>query len=115
MLSSCTIGPGIETTDEHFATVSTFDGPPVYVGKKCKVRFVSSAVSDVITAGQIAAVQIAVLSLPIEGSAGVRSGMRVRIDTNPEDPALEGQMFKISGMHGQSFATARRFLIEAVS
>lgn len=114
MESGCRIGPqGVEGTDDDLnRTVTIAD--PVYVGP-CRVRFVSTVTSDEDAGTQDVAVQQALLSLPVAGSEGVRTGHMVEITANPHDGGLIGRVFRVTGYHGQTYATARRFPLELVT
>lgn len=114
MQTVCRVGVGTYGTDPVTLNPTyTFD-QIIYVGK-CRIRFTSSATNTVDVGGQDVAVQSLTLSLPIAGTTTVRTGHLVEVTANPTDPGLVGTVFRISGMHRQTYATARRFPLEAVS
>ncbi|WP_448810464.1 DUF6093 family protein [Agromyces bauzanensis] len=92
------------------------EGPPVvhYTGK-ARIRLRGATVRDVEAAGQLAAVQELILSLPFTGTDTVTTGRTVTVTANPSDPALVGRSFTIQGTAAQTDATARRFTIEGTS
>lgn len=86
---------------------------PVYEGP-CRLRFASSVVSDDEVAGQILTVRDGVLSLPVDSSGAVESGMTVEYVTAALDSSLVGKRFRVKGDHSQTHATARRLIVEEV-
>lgn len=114
MRSSVKIGSRTETTDPNtLATVIVWD-PMTYTGP-ARIRFVSQGLADVDAGGQVVAIQNAVLSLPIDGSGAVFTDQVVEVTANPADSDLAGKLFRISGYHGQTDSTARRFPLEVIS
>lgn len=115
MTSTVTVTtPGEQTWNPD--TLQYEDGPPVehYAGK-ARIRLRGAAVRDVEAAGQLAALQELVLSLPFAGTDTVTNGQTVTVTANPSDPALVGRRFTIQGTAAQTDATARRFTIEGTS
>lgn len=55
------------------------------------------------------------LSLPIEGTENIRTGMTVTYLTSADDPALAGNVYGITREADQSQATARRFHMKRVT
>jgi hypothetical protein len=114
MTASCSIGVATYVDDpDTLETTLTID--PVHYTGPCKVRFPGNvSVSQADAGGQLVAKQDAILSLPVEGSDDVAVDDRVLITACPMDPGLVGRTFRIAGSHEQTYATARRFPIEAV-
>jgi len=58
-----------------------------------------------------------IVSFPVDapGSGDVTTGDVWECTANPLDPSLVGVKLKISGVHHQTFATARRFPVEELS
>ena len=116
MLSTCkafNYGPKVldnETLINSKPEVELYSG-------KCKIKVTAAAagISEREPLGQQLAVQVSILSVPIEGTEELRKNTFVRILTNPHDPGLVGQVYRIKGFHHQTSATARRFIVEQVS
>lgn len=115
MTSACTITRGDATpvlneTTGHYDVTST----TIYTGP-CKIRFVSTVVSEADAQAQLLVEQNAILSLPIVGSETVDVDDLATITSSYMDGALVGKVFRITGIHAQSFATARRLTVEIIS
>lgn len=115
MTTQCTVtrtlGKPSLNNDGTYSSVTT----TVYTGP-CRVRFVSNAVSEVDLQAQELVKQNAILSLPVNlSTTSVRTGDVALITANALDPGLNGRRFRISGIHAQTHATARRFTVELVS
>lgn len=116
MTSECVIGdevPGTvlnEETGEYDVEIvdPSYEGP-------CKIRFVSTVVSEVDAQSQLLVEQDAILSLPVDGSEQVRVQQVCRITANSLDAGMVGKRFRVTGDHTQTFATARRFPVQLVS
>ena len=115
MLDTCRITADGETTwDED--TLSNMVGPRVTVYEgKCRLLSPYRAPTTASTPGQVQAVQLSRLSLPVADSLGVLEGMEVEYLTSVSDPDLPGKKFRIAGGAAQSDATARRLPVESVS
>jgi hypothetical protein len=116
MESSCTITRELsavvnETTGALDRTFST-----IYVGP-CRLRYIVTRVFMEQVAAQQLAKQNGQLSIPVgaAGSVNVRPNDVATITVSPIDPALVGTAFRIEGIHSQTAATARRFLVEVLS
>lgn len=115
MLDRCRItSDGESVWDE--GTLDTVEGPRtvVYEGK-CRLLSPYRAPTTASTPGQVQAVQLSRLSLPVADSLGVLEGMEVEYLASESDPDLVGKKFRIAGGAQQSDATARRLPVEAVS
>jgi hypothetical protein len=86
----------------------------LYEGK-CRMLAPYRAPTTASTPGQVEAVQLARLSLPVATSVGVREGHDVEYLTSASDPDMVGRVFKVVGGAHQSDATARRVPVEEVS
>lgn len=83
----------------------------VYAGR-CRVQQAAPAASEE-RVGEAELLMLArVLQLPVEGSAGVRAGQRVRITACQHDPDLVGRRFVVRAEFAKSHATSRRVGIE---
>lgn len=98
-----------EVTGEYTPTFTM-----IYTGP-CKVKSSSTVTSDVDAASQLLTVQQYVLSLPIQGSEGVRVDDVCEVTVSPLDAGLVGVRLRVAGLHAQTFATARRLVCEVVS
>jgi hypothetical protein len=114
--SACTItrkGDKVlnETTGEYEYEFAT-----IYSGQ-CKIKFGATEAHTVDAQGQILTEQTAILSLPVDepGSVDVTTDDVAELTVNPLDPALVGKTFRVTGLHTQTAATARRFPVEVVS
>ena len=90
----------------------TYEETPVYetiYTGKCKVKFPDMQPAEVSVPGMVVVEQDAILSLPIEGSGGVRVDDIWTCTENVLDPSLVGVKLRIAGVHHQTSATARRF------
>lgn len=85
----------------------------VYSGK-CKLKQADTQVAGAEAAGQLLIKQDSILSLPVEGTAGVREDDIAELLTNPLDTELVGARYRVKGGHGQSYATARRLPVEVI-
>ena len=115
MRDTCRITSDGETSwdEEKLANVT---GPRVTVYEgKCRLLSPYRAPTTASTPGQVQAVQLSRLSLPVADSLGVMEGMEVEYLTSESDPDLPGKTFRIGGGAVQSDATARRLPLESVS
>jgi hypothetical protein len=97
-----------ETGDYESVSSTVYDGI-------CKVKFGGTQASEVDGQSQDLTEQDAILSLPVIGSAGLTVNDVAEITENPMDPDLVGELFRITGIHAQTYATARRFSVEVVT
>lgn len=98
-----------ETTGEYETTYSTvFEGP-------CKIKFGGTQATEVDAQSQLLTEQDATLSLPIDGSEDVTVDDVAEITVNPLDAGLVGKKVRVTGIHTQTAATARRFPVEVVT
>jgi hypothetical protein len=86
----------------------------IYSGK-CRVKYKFARVTEVTSAGQTLAEQRPEVSFPVATSGSIQVDDILTIDSNPLDPALVGAQFRIAGVHAQTQATARRFLVVVIS
>ena len=86
----------------------------VYTGK-CKLKFPGMQPAEVSVPGMVVVEQDAILSLPVDGSGGVKVDDIWTCTENVLDPSLVGVSLRIAGMHHQTSATARRFPVREVS
>jgi hypothetical protein len=115
MRDTCRITSDGETSwDEEKLDNVTGPRVTVYEGK-CRLLSPYRAPTTASTPGQVQAVQLSRLSLPVADSLGVTEGMEVEYLTSESDPDLPGKTFRIGGGAMQSDATARRLPLESVS
>lgn len=115
MEDTCRITSDGETTWDE-ATLSNVEGPRVTVYEgECRLLSPYRAPTTASTPGQVQAVQLSRLSLPVATSLGILEGMEVEYLTSESDPDLVGKKFRIAGGAAQSDATARRLPLESVS
>jgi hypothetical protein len=98
-----------ETTGQYESSFTD-----VYTGP-CKVKFGGTQADPVDAQSQRLVEQDAILSLPVVGSGDVTVDDVAEIVTSPMDAELVGLRFRVTGIHAQSFATARRFPVEVVT
>jgi len=119
MRSACRVqrpsGEPVLGDDGEFHTPMTtiYEGP-------CRLRMVSAVTSDIEAAAQLFVGQSAVLSLPVLTSGDVRVNDLATFlpSTNPSDdldPAIVGQVVRVTGRHYDTDATARRLPVEMIS
>ncbi len=115
MVDTCRITtPGTATWDDSTGVYT--DGAPttIYEGK-CRLRRPAAA-PQTTDAGEAAwAVDLYVLSLPVDGSEDVADGHDVEILTATNDPDLVGLTLTVTGGHWQTHATARRLPCKVVT
>lgn len=116
MTSTCVITrAGESVLDEETGEYET--SPVTIYEGACKIKFADTQARDFDAQSQILTEQTAILSLPIEasGSVDVTTDDVAELTVNPLDPALVGKRFRVSGLHSQTAATARRFPVEVTS
>jgi len=97
-----------ETGQYEPSFVDVYSGP-------CKVRFITSTVSEQDYQSQTVVEQQVVLSLPVEESTPVVVNDIAEITTSQTNVSAIGKTFRIAGLFDQTYATARRFPVEVVS
>lgn len=98
-----------EDTGEHSASeVVVYEGPG-------RVRFPGVGGRRVDEQGAAVTVQEAVLSLPIDGTGGIRVDDVAECVASRHDPEMVGVRFRVDEPHWQSQSTARRFGVEVES
>lgn len=112
MESACVITRAGETTTDPVTGEDVPTSTTIYTGK-CRLKFPNAQATQVEAAGQLLATQFPVLSLPVDGSAGVLMD-DVATVTSPLDPDVT-VVARIAGLHSQTHATARRFPLEVLS
>lgn len=103
--------PVLDTeTGEYTSTSAT-----VYTGPG-RLRFRSNAaVLGVDAQTQNLVQQQPTLSLPVAGSEGVRIGDTFTCTAAVNDSAVVGTVVRVTGVHVQTYSTARRFPVELIS
>ncbi|UXZ57087.1 DUF6093 family protein [Curtobacterium sp. Arg-1] len=91
----------------------------IYEGK-CRLRSNSAVTSDIDAAGQLLTGQASVLSLPVATSTEIRIGDLALFIPSADpgddlDPALLGKTVRVTGLHFDTDATARRLPVQMVS
>lgn len=116
MISACTITRAGETTVDPETGLETPATTTIYTGI-CELQFKDDQALPVLADGQVLASQSPVLKLPVDadGSGAVEVDDIAEITGNPFDTSMIGLKVRIAGVHFKTFATARRFPVEAVS
>jgi hypothetical protein len=100
-----------EETGEYvypYELITVFEG-------QCSIRLEGLNVKSIDAQSQLLTVQKSILSLPIDGTGDVQANDTLTVTANPLDSALTGKVFRVEGIHAQTYATARRFSIERTS
>jgi len=97
-----------ETGEYEPSFVDVYSGP-------CKVKFITSTVSEQDYQSQLVAEQQVVLSLPVDESAPVLVNDVAEITSSQTNVSGVGKHFRIAGLFDQTYATARRFPVEVVT
>lgn len=111
MVDVCTITHGTgaatlnETTGRRTLTTST-----VYSGP-CRVQVPQAQPQTSDVAERSATVQQLTISIPVTAT-GVAVGAVVTVTASALDPELAGRVFRVSGVHHKTHATARRLACE---
>lgn len=94
------------------------NNPPVvttiYAGK-CRLRFPFVRPEQALAAGQQLAKERGILSLPMDGSAGVTTNDIATITANDLDAGSVDMKFRVMGPFTETHATSRRLPVEVVS
>jgi len=114
MESTCTVTKVATGAIDPLTGLETETTTTVYSGV-CRVRWQTALANEVDGAGQILAVQNPEVSLPVEGSGGVRPDMLLTVTANPLDTSLVGTVFRVKGIQFQTHSTARRLQVEVES
>lgn len=110
--------PGAPTRNENTgALVPTLT--TIYTGP-AELKFPDAQPHDVDAGGQRLAEQQPLVKLPITGpkastAAAIRKDDVGEVLANPDDPTIIGTTFRVTGIHAQSNATARRLPVEVLS
>lgn len=109
-ITSTTPGAWDDSTGTYGApTVTT-----VYQGR-CRLRRPAAAPQTTDAGDAAWAVDVLVLSLPVDGSEGVADGHSVEMLTSAHDPAVVGLLLEVQSGHWQSQSTARRLPVKVVT
>lgn len=97
-----------------FVMTPTYD--TIYTGPS-KLRFPDAVSTTGAVPGLVVTDQAAILSLPVgvAGSGNVITGDIWECTSNPLDTSLVGKRVRVTGVHAQTSATARRFPVIEVS
>lgn len=90
------------------AFVDVWSGP-------CRFRFPFVRPADQDVASQAFATQRGIVSVPVVGTEGIRTGDVVTITASPLDAGMVGAQFRVKGPFFETHATARRLPVEVVS
>lgn len=102
-----------EDGELHTPTITIYEGP-------CRLRSNSVVTSDIDAAGQLLTGQAAVLSFPVATSTGIKVNDLATFIASPDpaddlDPGLLGKTVRITGLHFDTDATARRLPVLLVT
>lgn len=114
MISACTITrAGTPTVDP--ATGQMTGGTTTLYTGKCEIQFAGTQSGLKTPQGQQVAVQQPLLKLPVDGTAGVKTGDDVTLTVHPEDTGKVGMRLRVIGDFTRTYATARRLPVESES
>ena len=116
MVDTCTIAaPGSETFDPDTGEYVTTPGASLYSGP-CQVQVAGPSVGEAVVGEQQVALERIIVKIPV-GSAATPPDSVVTITavSDLSDPALVGRVFRVTGTHAKTFATARRLPCELVT
>jgi len=88
--------------------VTVYEGP-------CKLKVANVATQNPDAGERQWTVQRTELHLPVAGSEGVRVAQTALMLTSQHDAASAGRRFRVSGLHHETYATARRLEVEEVT
>lgn len=114
MLDGCIVarsGTGPGSVNEADGTVTPPAPTSVYSGP-CRVQVPQGVEHDTDSGGEWLSVQAVIVSLPVDGSGGVRIGDRVTVTACTFDASLVGVDYVVRGLHRKTDATARRLRCE---
>jgi hypothetical protein len=112
MISTCVVRRVVRVWDESSGEY-TEQNVDVYSGP-CLFKFDTTVVREVDVQGQGLVEQQPLLKLPVTTSGDVRVDDIAVLTVNPLDPSWVGKRLRIAGVHGHTYATARRFPVEVV-
>ena len=112
MVDSCVVtSTGEPVWDEPAGEWTAPDGVTVYAGK-CRVQLPNVAESNPVAGETEWTVQAAIVSLPVAGSEAVRIGHTGVLTSGVFDSRLSGTVYRVTGEHKKTHATARRLRCE---
>ena len=117
MVDTCRItGPGtLGTWDANAGTyVGATPGPTVYEGV-CRLRRPAPNPQNADAGEAVWAVDVLILSLPVDGSEDVADGHTVEMLTSAFDPAAVGLLLTVQTGHWQTHSTARRVPVKVAT
>lgn len=113
MVDSCIVDrPGEAVTDPDSGVVSP-SYSPVYEGK-CKVQLTASQAGSPEAGGAVFNVQRARVDLPV-GVGPIETGDRVRLTAGRFNPALVGNVYRVTELFEKSWPTAQRIPVEELT
>lgn len=113
-----TVGVVRRATGEFTEDPVTLEQMPVYADiltGRCKIKGATGMPNGAEVPGMIVVTQNAEIQFPIAGSGVVQTDDVWECTESRTDPDMVGKKVRISGEQLQTFATARRFPIEATS
>ena len=87
---------------------------PVWTGM-ARIHTARVAASATSGPGGVFVTQNLVMSVPVEGTHVITTGMTAKVTANPLDTSLEGVTYTVNGTSAESQQIARRFEIERTS
>lgn len=114
MDSRCVITAVTATSIDQATGLETVTTETIYAGP-CRLRWVSSVVSEVNSADQYLARQSPELALPVAGTGMIRPDHIVTITENTLDDSIVGLRLRVMGVQFQTHAVSRRLKLEVLS
>lgn len=113
MVDTCIIDrPGEPVTDPETGAV-TPSYTPVYEGK-CKVQLTASQAASPEAGGAVFTVQRGRVDLPV-GAGPIETGDRARITAARFNPALVGNVYRVTELFEKTWPTAQRIPVEELT
>lgn len=113
----------VDTAEVYGLPVSTWveesasyeDVPELVHTGPCEIKVADVLVNPVDAQGQQLIVQRSTVKFPVSADTLFPEDFTIKIIESRFDPANVGRLFRITGPHAQTYATARRYPVEETS